>query len=299
MSQGDAHSMLHPQLQQFLTLLSLFTIGKVMAFVYPSWLLAAAIIFWAFGIEHAMMAWRNGTIGHVSYSALSTALGVMLMLAVPQSGIYFVLMVLALGQKHFLRRYGYHFFNPSNFALMSALLLFYSQAHLVLGQLGDARWMRVLIVLLALAILLRVQRWMIPAVFVAAYLFFQNHWVVGYDPVLTSEMVGERFYSAAFIVFVVFMLTDPRTTPSKGWQQVLFGVMVAVIASGMDRWNGFRVQHLFMALFLLTPWVPWLVAEKKEAKKVLLLWGGVLFFVAMGAIILIENRAPYYYEMYR
>jgi len=289
----------HPQHQQFLTLLILFALGKAMAFVYPSWLLAAAIILWALLIEHAMMAWRDGTISHVSYSALSTALGVMLMLAAPQSWIYFALMVLALGQKQFLRREGYHFFNPSNFALMSALLLFYSQAHLVLGQLGDARWMRIVIVLLALAILLRVQRWMIPLAFVAAYLLFQNLWMVGYDPVLTFEMVGERFDSAAFVVFVVFMLTDPRTTPSRGWQQVLFGVMVAAIASGMDRWDGFRVQHLFMALFLLTPWVPWLVTEKKEAKKVLLLWGGVLFFVAMGAIILIENRAPYYYEMYR
>jgi Na+-translocating ferredoxin:NAD+ oxidoreductase RnfD subunit len=221
-----------------------------------------------------------------------------MMMVALQGWIYAVIIALALVQKRFVSVAGVHFFNPSNFALMAALLLFYTRAHLVLGQMGDALWLRVLVWGLAGAILLRVDRWMIPLAFVPGYVILEYFWLVDYDPVMTFETIYERFYSVSFMIFVVFMLTDPRTTPSKRWMQVSFGVAVALIAAGLDRWHGFRVQHLFMALFLLSPWVPWLWAERDEKKR-FLFWGAVLFFVAMGAIILIENRPPYYFEMNR
>ncbi len=287
--------MMHPQLQQVLTLLGLFALGKGAAHIYPSWMLASFVLAWSLFLEHVLIYYQHRRVAYVSYSAGSTALGVLLMMATSQGWIYGAVIALALVQKHFVTRQGHHFFNPSNFALMMALLLFYSQAHVILGQLGDAWWMRGVVLVLAGAILVRVERWIIPLVFVAGYLVAEYIWVVGYDPMVTFETVYERFYSVSLVVFVAFMLTDPRTTPALRWQQGLFGLLVALIATALDRGHGFRVQHLFMALFVLSPWVPWLQAKQKDTQ--LLRWGVLLSFVAIGAIILIENRPPYYFEM--
>ena len=265
---------MHPQLQQLITLLVLFAFGKWAAHIYPSWLLASLIFIWSVLLEHALIFYRHKHLEYVSYSAGSTALGVLLMMATPQGWIYGMVITLALLQKHFLTAEGRHFFNPSNFALMMALLLFYSQAHVILGQLGDAWWMRGVVLVLAGAILVRVERWVIPLAFMVGYLAAEYVWVVGYDPMVTFETVYERFYSVSLVVFVAFMLTDPRTTPVSRWQQGLFGLLVALIATGLDRWHGFRVQHLFMALFILSPWVPWLQEKQKDAQ--LLRWGALL-----------------------
>jgi predicted membrane channel-forming protein YqfA (hemolysin III family) len=79
-------------------------------------------------------------------------------------------------------------------------------------------------------------------------------------------------------------------------QQVVFGSAVAMIGVWMDRVHGFRVQHLFMALFLLSPWVPLFYAEVSLRKKTLMV-STVLFLLAVGAIMYIENQPPYYFEM--
>ncbi len=287
--------MIHPQFQQLITLLILFGAGKWTAHIYPSFLLALSVLFWSILVEYALVRFQYGGLKYIPFSAGSTAMGVLLMMATPHGWIYGAAITLALLQKHIIRVHKHHFFNPSNFAVIMALLLFYSQAHVVLGQLGEAWWMRGLVIVLAGAILVRVERWIIPFAFVAGYLAAEYVWVVGYDPVVTFEAIYERFYSVSLVVFVAFMLTDPRTTPVLHWQQGLFGLLVAMIATGLDRWYGFRVQHLFMALFILSPWVPWLQEKGKESR--LLWWGALLSFVAIGVIILIENRPPYYFEM--
>ena len=281
------------QFQQFVTLLILFVFGKSFANIHLGWIEAVMILLFAGVVEHLFLYLRHGVMEYWSYSALSTAIGVMLMVATPHSWIYGVMIVLGLAQKHFLRVRGHHFFNPSNFALMIGMVLFYDQAHIVLGQLGDASWLRGVVILLAALILVRVDRWRIAVVFVISYLACEYLWVVGYDPVVTFRDVYERFYYVSFVIFVAFMLTDPRTTPSRGWHQVVFGVVLAVLASWMDRLYGIRAQHLFMVLFLLSPMVP--LIEHRGGK---IGWMSItLTLLALGVIIYLEYQPPYHFEM--
>jgi Na+-translocating ferredoxin:NAD+ oxidoreductase RnfD subunit len=98
------------------------------------------------------------------------------------------------------------------------------------------------------------------------------------------------------VVFVAFMLTDPRTTPSNTWQQVVFGIMIALGASWMDRAYGFRVQHLFMVLFALSPWISYLTVKSSEKQKTFFV-SLALFLLAISVIIFIESQPPYYFEM--
>lgn len=287
---------LHPQLQQFLTLLILLGIGKATAHVYASGTAVLGWIVYSTLVEHALIFSRRRTITHFSFSALSTTLGVVLMLVASPGWIYGVVLMLALAQKHWLTVGSHHFFNPSNFALIMGMLLFYDQAHIVLGQMGDARWLGIVVIIFAAGILIRVGRWPIPLAFVVSYLMLEYFLLVGYDPVLTFETIQERFYSVAFIIFIAFMLTDPRTTPSRPWQQVLFGMVVAFSAALLDRWHGFRVQHLFMVLFVLSPMAAVLDSRVHDRVR-MVKTASVLTLLAVGIVMVIESRPPFYFAM--
>ena len=290
--------MIHPQLQQLINLLIVLLLGKYVAHVYLSWVTIVFILFFTLFVEYLMIYFKEKEFMFFSFSSISTAIGVMLMLVTPHIWIIMVIIVLGLVQKHFLQWKQHHFFNPSNFALMMGLLFFYNDAHIVLGQLGDEPWLVGLVILLGISILLRVDRWIIPLVFSISYLFLQYVFIVSSDPVLIMDEIIYRFYSVSFIVFILFMLTDPKTTPQKYWQQIFFSVFIALEATWLDHYYGFRVQHLFMSLFILSIFVPSLTVEKEETtKQQLFIVTAILLLLVLSAIIYIEIQPPYYFEM--
>jgi Na+-translocating ferredoxin:NAD+ oxidoreductase RnfD subunit len=287
-----------PQLQQLITLSVVLLLGKYAAHIYLPWENILLILLVTTGVEHLMIYGREREVSFFSFSSLSTAIGVMLMMVTPHLWIIFLVIIFGLLQKHFLRYERRHFFNPSNFALMMGLLFFYHDAHIVLGQLGDSVWLGILVIVLGIAILYRVDRWIIPIGFVLLYLLLQYIFIVRSDPVMIMEEVYYRFYSVSFIVFILFMLTDPKTTPQKHWQQLLFALIIASGAILLDYYNGFRVQHLFMVLFVVSPLVPLFTGcQEVQQKKILIGMGSGLLLLALGAIIYIEIQPPYYFEM--
>ena len=230
------------------------------------------------------------------YSSLATSIGVMLMMVSTHFYIYLIVIALAVLQKHYLKINKQHFFNPSNFALIIGLFLFYDDAHIVLGQLGDETWLGLLLGVLGMAILIRVNRWIIPISFIFFYLVFQYLFVVSLDPVLIMEEVYYRFYSVSFILFILFMLTDPKTTPSKNYEQIGFAFLVAFFSVGLDYIYGFRIQHLFLSLFFFSLFTP-MVEHWNNRSKALVLSTFLLFVLATMVIINIESQAPYYFTM--
>jgi len=280
------------QLLQFLNLLLLTTLGYFSAHIYLSYETMLVILLFSIVWEHGLIYLQKQGVSYFSFSALSTALGVMLMMVTTHLWVYMVVIALGLLQKHYLHYANRHIFNPSNFSLMFALLFFYKDAHIVLGQLGDAHWLALGVVTVGMFILWKAERWLIPLAFVFAYLLFQYVGIVWSDPVILFEDITLRFYSVSFIVFILFMLTDPRTTPSKAVYQFLFGAGVAFFATVMDYFYGFRVQHLFIALFLISTFqVIWL-KEKRDLRFIM-----ILFLLVLSAIIYIQMQAPYYFEM--
>ena len=289
---------LHPQLQQLINLVFLLFLGKYVAHISLGWQEIFGILLFTFALEHLFYYIRYKKIDFISFSSLTTAIGVILMMYTTQYGIYMIVLFFALLQKQFLHYNNHHFFNPSNFALIFGLFFFYEDAHLVLGQLGHNLWLSIAVLLAALAILYRVNRWIVPLGFTLSYFVFQYFIVVSTDPVVTLEDIYYRFYSVSFVVFIVFMLTDPKTTPSKFFSQALFSFAIALGSSMLDYYYGFRVQHLFMVLFFLTPWS--VILENYQTvsnKKALLLKGSTIIVLALGAIIYIQIHPPYYFEM--
>ncbi len=284
------------QLQQFITLSLLLVIGLLAGAVYLPWYGIAILVGFAWFWEHLFLYLKLSRLSFFSYSAASTTLGITLMMASTHIWIYGVVIVAALLQKHFLLLGKRHCFNPSNFALIMGLLFFYDSTHIVLGQLGDEVWLAWVLAILAIPVLYRAGRWIIPLVFTLSYLFLQYSIVVQHDPMMLFEAVYFRFYSVSFLLFVFFMLTDPMTTPAIPWEQMLFAFLTALGAVLLDYSVGFRAQHLFMSLFLLTPvfrlWDMWDYLGYRER-----LWTVLIVVLALSAIIYIEMQPPYYFEM--
>jgi len=298
------------QQQQLINLLLLLLLGFFFSNLYLLWYEVLGIFIFTFLFElFVASAEANPTVfkqfgscrvgfsrRNIPYSSLSTSIGVMLMMVSSHFYIYLIVIALALLQKHYLKINKQHFFNPSNFALILALSLFYDDAHIVLGQLGDETWLGLLLGVLGIAILVRVNRWIIPVTFIFFYLIFQYFFVVSLDPVLIMEEVYYRFYSVSFILFILFMLTDPKTTPSKNYGQIVFAFLVALFSVGLDYFYGFRVQHLFLSLFFFSFFTP-IVEQWHKKSKPLVIVTFLLFALAIMVIINIESQTPYYFTM--
>jgi len=283
------------QQQQLINLFILLLLGSFFSNIYLSWWEMGIILSFTALFEYFTRVDKLSSF-YISFSSLSTAIGVMLMMVSTSLYTYCIVIALALSQKHYLQINKHHFFNPSNFALIMALLLFYDDAHIVLGQLGDDFWLLLTLLLMAILILFRINRWIIPLSFVLFYLLFQYIFVVSLDPVLIMEEIYHRFYAISFILFIFFMLTDPKTTPSKISAQLLFAFFMALSTVLLDYFYGFRVQHLFLSLFFFSLFTP-LVEGWQERSKNMILVTLLLATLVIVVIIIIESKSPFYFTM--
>lgn len=209
-------------------------------------ILGAAVAF-----EHALIYLKKGEVRFFSYSSLITALGVIFLLRSTEIWIYILVVFIAFAQKHFLTVKGRHFLNPSNVAVVVGLALFPYQTSTSPHQWGNAWWLGVLMAALGLAITFRVNRAVIPVVFAVVYtslnlMFINPSWLAA------SAML----FSGSFLLFIFFMMTDPRATPDTMLYQAVFAIWVAVATYLIELNFGYFQINMFAALFLVSLFVP-------------------------------------------
>jgi hypothetical protein len=161
--------------------------------------------------------------------------------------------VLSIGSKVILRApvgngHTQHIFNPSNFGVATTLLLFPDVSfappyHFTENITGLWDWGVPLIVLTTGIIIHALFTGRLPLV--AA-------WVGGFilQGVVRANLFGTPFFvplvpmtSAAFIIFTLYMIPDPATTPLKPARQALFGFSVAMV------YGTLQILHLVFGLF--------------------------------------------------
>jgi hypothetical protein len=253
------------------------------------------ILLFTLSIEHLFLYLNKNRTFYFSYSSVTTAVGIMVLIYANFLWIYFLIITLALAQKHFLLLKERHFFNPSNFALTVALFLFYEESHLIAGQFGDELLFSMIVLVLALSILVRVGRLLIPFLFLFFYLLLQYLFVVTYDPIVTFQEVYHRFFSVTFMLFIYFMLTDPQVTPEKWQGQTVFIFLVVLLVTFLDRYYGYRVQHLFMSLFFFSFWVHYRRFKSLSLRELKLVV--TILFSVVVMLFVIQSQEPYYFEM--
>ena len=185
----------------------------------------------------------------IPYSAAITALGVVLMVGWIAWYIPFVIIALAILQKKFLKVDNRHIFNPSNFAVIVAMALFYPKAAPIVGELGKNSFIILIVLILGAIILFRVNRLLISISFIIFYSLLEYLIIGNSDPMWHWEHFVVKFYSTSFIVYTTFMLTDPITTPNSLTKQAFFAFVVALIAVLLDYFVGMHTRNLFISLF--------------------------------------------------
>lgn len=142
-----------------------------------------------------------------------------------------------------------HIFNPSNLGIVATLLLFPSIGvappyHFTENLTGMWHWALPGIVLVTGIIvhglftgrLTLVLTWLIAFIIQGQLRswYFGTSWIVPLTPMT----------SAAFMVFTLYMIPDPATTPVKRQQQVLFGITIAAV------YGLLLVNHVVYGLFI-------------------------------------------------
>jgi hypothetical protein len=141
-----------------------------------------------------------------------------------------------------------HIFNPSNFGVAATLILFPSVGfappyHFTENLTGWGDWLLPGIVLFTGIIIHAFFTGRMPLV---------GAWVLGFivQGLVRAAIFGTPLHvpltpmtSAAFILFTLYMIPDPATTPLHPWRQAAFGFAVAMV------YGVIQMLHLVFGLF--------------------------------------------------
>lgn len=160
-------------------------------------------------------------------SAYITGISVGILVRSPAFWPYALCSLLAITSKYVLRVKGRHIWNPSNFGICAMLFLASDSVATLSIQWGNNLWAMLVIWLLGSAIIWRLRRFHICAVYVLSFcaLSFVRSWITG-DPWLSeiSPITGPEYQ-----LFIFFMITDPKTTVKSKLGQCIVAFSIAVV----------------------------------------------------------------------
>jgi Na+-translocating ferredoxin:NAD+ oxidoreductase RnfD subunit len=182
----------------------------------------------------------------VPLSAYITALSVGILLESYDWRVFVVAPLWGILSKHLLRDRTRHFFNPSNFAIVMALLLSHGSASVAPGSQWGADY-RIAFVIIGLGLMMmrRVKRLDLTLAWMGGFVLMglvrmalgQGGLVFALGPVTGAE----------FALFTFSMLPDPKTSPPTRNGRLAWGLSIAV-TDGVLRYLEIRYS-MFYALF--------------------------------------------------
>jgi enediyne biosynthesis protein E5 len=185
-------------------------------------------------------------------SALISGLSLCLLLRTGSLEVAMLTAVVAIAGKFTLRVRGKHVFNPTNFALVSMMLLTAS-VWVSPGQWGSGASFAFLLASAGGLVVNRAARADVTCAFLASYAAL----LVG-----RSLWLGEplaiplhRLENGALVLFSFFMISDPKTTPDSRAGRILFAGLVALGAYVVQFWL-FRTNGLLWSLAVFSLAVP-------------------------------------------
>jgi Na+-translocating ferredoxin:NAD+ oxidoreductase RnfD subunit len=160
-------------------------------------------------------------------SAYITGISVGILIRSPAFWPYALCAAIAITSKYVLRFRGRHLWNPSNFGICVMLFLAAESVATLSIQWGNNLWPMIVIWLLGSAIIWRLRRFHISAVYVVSFfaLAFLRAWIT-HDP-WQSEIAP--ITGPEYQLFIFFMITDPKTTVRSQIGQCIVAFAVAVV----------------------------------------------------------------------
>lgn len=156
---------------------------------------------------------------------------------------------ISIASKYVFRFRGTHIWNPTNFGIVIMLLIASDSMAVLSIQWGSNMWAMVMIWVVGFVVISKVKLFHVCAVYVLSFLAFA--WVRSY-------MAGGLFLAEIapltgpmYQLFVLFMITDPKTTVSTVKGRMLVVFMIAFVE--MFFRLGEAVYAPFYALFIVGP----------------------------------------------
>jgi Na+-translocating ferredoxin:NAD+ oxidoreductase RnfD subunit len=182
-------------------------------------------------------------------SAYMTGVSIGILVRSPEWWPYAVGSMLAISQKYAIRFKDHHLFNPSNFGLC-VLLLIVPETVVALSK----QWTNMPIVMgfvfaFGALVIGRLGRLDVVFTYVAGFLVMS--WL---RSLLTGAPLAAELAPAlgpAFQLFIFFMITDPRTSPSTRKGRLTYAVSIALLEALFRYWR--NVNAPFLALFVVSP----------------------------------------------
>lgn len=229
-------------------------IGQTLLSFDHSWLQILLSLFVSCLLDVLQNYWKTRKIV-APLSGVITGLGLGLLIESTSPDLlwpYVVAPVLAIASKLFIRIQGKHIFNPSNFGLTTILLLFPAAVTTISAQWSNSLGIVVIIFLVGGFSAFRVSRLDLVLSFLGGFCLMalleerilQSGFALVYGPLL----------GAGLQLFVLSMITDPKTTPGTRPQRILFGLTIAIL-DGLLRLANNQYSP-FIALFVVSACFP-------------------------------------------
>jgi len=187
--------------------------------------------------------WRNLTSAYIS------GISVGILVRSPMIWPFILCSLLSISSKYVLRFKGTHLWNPSNFGIVALMILASDSAAVLTVQWGNNMWAMAVIWVIGFFSLYKVDRFHICGTYVISFLAFG--WIrslITGDPYLSEiSLITGPMYQ----LFVLFMITDPKTTVQSRRGQYLVAFLIA-FAEMIFRLNE-AVYAPFYALFIVGP----------------------------------------------
>jgi Na+-translocating ferredoxin:NAD+ oxidoreductase RnfD subunit len=189
----------------------------------------------------------------VPLSAYITGLSVGILLESYDWRVFLAASAWGIASKYFLRAGDRHFFNPSNFAIVSGIVLSHGIATVAPGsQWGGDYRVAFLIMGLGLVMMKRVNRLDLVLAWLGGFMIMsllrvalgQGGLVFAFGPLTGAE----------FTLFTFSMIPDPKTNPPTRRGRIVWGLLIALL-DGILRLCEVRYS-MFYALFTFTAVLP-------------------------------------------
>jgi len=182
-------------------------------------------------------------------SAYISGISVGILIRTPLYWPFAVASFLTIASKYVLRYRGRHIWNPSNFGICAMLFLAPHVVAPLSVQWGNNLWPMLVIWILGAAIIARFRRFHICATYVAGFFLFAfvRTWFTGDSFLAEIAPITGPMYQ----LFVLFMITDPKTTVSSKSGQMVVAFVIAFVE--MLFRLGEVVHAPFYALFVVGP----------------------------------------------
>jgi enediyne biosynthesis protein E5 len=243
-----------PRVFMSCVLIAYAIVGQTLLSFDHSWLQILLSLFVACGADMLMNYLKTRQLV-LPISAVITGIGLGLLIESNWPGLlwpYAVAPILAVLSKSLIRVKGKHIFNPSNFGLTVLLLLFPATITTTSAQWTGSLVIVGIIFLIGSFSSFRVGRLDLVLSFIGGFCVMalieevlkQSGFALVYGPLLGPGLQ----------LFILSMITDPKTTPGTRGQRILFGLTIAVIDGLLREANNQYSQ--FIALFIVSACFP-------------------------------------------